>query len=96
MESNGFHSFTGTIHVTLRAGSAYISKLYVAGSERRQGIGTLLMEDAIKVAKDFGCESIALTVSKENENIKFYDKFNFLRCYQYDDKSHLFCKVLNG
>lgn len=57
---------------------AIIYDLYVTPTCRRRGIGTRLMEEALKRIREEAIEYVRLTVPSENVGaLRFYDKFNF-------------------
>lgn len=57
---------------------AEIGKLYVLGQARANGIGTELIDNALKWSKENNATHIWLNVWKENKNaIHFYEKHNF-------------------
>jgi ribosomal-protein-alanine N-acetyltransferase len=57
---------------------AHIATIAVAPPFMRKGIGTLLVEFAIKLAKESGCNKLILEVRKSNEAaMEFYDKMGF-------------------
>lgn len=53
-----------------------IDAICVVEKYRGKGIGSALLKDIRKVAKENGCTDLYLTVNEENENaIKMYEKF---------------------
>jgi [ribosomal protein S18]-alanine N-acetyltransferase len=57
---------------------AHISTIAVAPPYMRKGIGTLLVEFAIKLARESGCDKLILEVRKSNADaMKFYEKMGF-------------------
>ena len=54
---------------------AHIEDVIVNSAYRSQGIGKILMNKAISIAKDFNCYKIILDCCQDN--IEFYKKFNF-------------------
>jgi glucosamine-phosphate N-acetyltransferase len=54
---------------------AHIEDVVVNRNNRGEGIGSLLIEHAIKIAKENGCYKIILDCS--NENVGFYQKIGF-------------------
>ena len=87
--------FVGTIGLLLGAKSSGIRRLFVAPSERRRGIGTTLVNLCCRKAKDHGSETLGLSLGAGNEEaMEFYKRLGFIRAYQYEDGSHVVCKVL--
>lgn len=57
---------------------AHIATIAVAPPYMRKGIGTMLVEFAIKLASENGCNKLILEVRKSNEPaMKFYEKLQF-------------------
>jgi len=57
----------------------FIEDLLVEENRRNNGIGTLLIDNAIKYAKEKNCEVIELTSYKDNFKAhKFYEKNGFI------------------
>ncbi len=55
--------------------SLYLDDIYIQGSYRGQGIGSRLMDEVFKLAKNENCKKIRWQVSKWNTNaIEFYKK----------------------
>lgn len=79
--------FCGTVRLQFEGRkSACIWRLQVHPKARRQGIGTRLVECCCKIAKDAGCETIGLTLDKDNEGAAgFYRKLGFIFGYEFDD-----------
>lgn len=69
----------GVLKLVLDDGDkAEIAKLYVLGKVRAQGVGSQLMEAALKWSKEKNAKAIWLNVWQENKNaIQFYEKHNF-------------------
>jgi [ribosomal protein S18]-alanine N-acetyltransferase len=60
------------------AGAAYMRNIVVKAELRRKGIGTLLLNHAIKVAKDLHRKTLALRVDPANSAaVSFYRKAGF-------------------
>jgi len=60
------------------AGAAYMRNIVVKSELRRKGIGTLLLNHAIKVAKDLHRKTLALRVDPANAAaVSFYRKAGF-------------------
>lgn len=56
----------------------YISNIAVDPDFRGQGIGTYIVENALKLAEDSGCRKVILNVTLNNERaLKFYKRFGF-------------------
>jgi ribosomal protein S18 acetylase RimI-like enzyme len=73
--------------------SACIRQLYVHESWRRRGIGRFLVETSLKISALGFCETLGLSLAKENESgAAFYRKLGFTFAYQYDDGSQLVVK----
>jgi len=59
-------------------GAAYMRNIVVKSELRRKGIGTLLLNHAIKVAKDLHRKTLALRVDPANAAaVSFYRKAGF-------------------
>jgi GNAT superfamily N-acetyltransferase len=82
------NSIIGFLHVKENATPPYpvikshrfaeVVDLFVEGSYRRKGAGTLLMQAAGQWAKSRGLDYLELSVLKENENgRRFYEHFGF-------------------
>lgn len=57
-----------------------ITNIVVRKSERKKGIGKLLLDKLIEMSKSIGKECISLEVNEKNEiAIKLYEKFGFER-----------------
>lgn len=70
------HSFSGPGLVERR--TFLIDHFAVEESCRRQGIGSMMMEDAFALARAFDCTDMQLNVYPQNEAaIAFYQKFGF-------------------
>lgn len=55
-----------------------IEAICVDEKQRRNGIGTKILNNIKEIAKSKGCTDLYLTVNQENENaIKVYEKFGF-------------------
>lgn len=54
---------------------AHIEDVVVDSTFRTYGIGSLLMEKAVEISKEYNCYKIILDCSQKN--IHFYQKFNF-------------------
>jgi len=58
--------------------TASITELIVSNYFQRRGIGTMLVEEAKKVASSMGCAELDVSVEVENEQaIGFYTKLGF-------------------
>ena len=56
----------------------FLSKLYVHKDYRHQGLGRIMLDDCIEYAKENNCESIYLTVNKNNtDSIDIYKHLGF-------------------
>ncbi len=57
--------------------SIYLDDLYVTDAYRKQGIGKLLLEEIVALAKKSDCKKLRWQVSKWNTNaIDFYKRMN--------------------
>lgn len=56
---------------------AHIEDVVVNSSHRSLGLGRILMEEAIKLSKEFNCYKIILDCSHDNAG--FYEKFGFVK-----------------
>lgn len=69
----------GFVNFWITFDSATINQVCVTNSERKKGFGGLLLEKAIEIAKNEGCEFLTLEVRKSNiAAIKLYEKYGFL------------------
>lgn len=74
---------------------AYIAQLGVKQQFRGQGIGNLLISEAIKVSQKHGMKEIGLEVRKDNLNaIQFYRKFQFVVCSDIDEHNFYMKKTI--
>lgn len=72
---NGIIGFAGIMHIL---DEATLMNIIVRTDFRDQGIGSDLLENLIKLSKDFKSKSITLEVNVSNEPaIKLYEKFDF-------------------
>ena len=56
----------------------YLEDLFVDGSYRRQGIGTRLVNEAVRLAEENNCYKIVATSRYESENVhRLYKKIGF-------------------
>lgn len=59
----------------------YLDRIYVRGSNRRQGLGRLLMDEALSRGKRAGMTAIRLSVWEANASaIAFYEALGFAPC----------------
>lgn len=88
--------FVGTVELLcVGRRSACIRQLFVHPDYRMQGIGTMLVECALKVSRAAGCEAIGLSLAKSNdEAADFYRRLGFFFAYEYDDGSFVLSKSL--
>ena len=57
---------------------AVIEEVYTKPKYRNRGLATVLIRQAIRVARDWGADCIELTVRKDSPHIKgFYEDFGF-------------------
>ncbi len=60
------------------ADSCTVDELIVKPAERNGGIGTLLLEEVIRLAREWGCAEISLGVMKSNQDaLRFYLRHGF-------------------
>lgn len=58
--------------------SAFLGELFIEGEYRRHGVGRLLLERAMNIAKKRGFENFELTVARSNKQAeKFYKNLGF-------------------
>ncbi len=56
----------------------YISNIAVDPEFRGQGIGTCIVQNALKLAENSGCEKVVLNVTLNNNRaLEFYKRFGF-------------------
>ena len=68
---------------TERPATIYLDRIYVRGSSRRQGLGRLLMDEALSRGKRAGMTRICLGVWEANTPaIAFYEALGFAPCGQ--------------
>lgn len=66
--------------LTAKVGSDdyYLSNVAVVPDFRGQGIGTYILENALKLAEEAGCPRVILNVTLKNKKaLKFYKRFGF-------------------
>lgn len=74
VEKNG--EIIGTVGIKKEGNNARISRMYVKKNERGRGIGTKLIQKALKHAeKNF--KRIFFTTYKQMRSVGFYEKFGF-------------------
>ena len=62
----------------MAAEDCWLEDLYVAESARRTGVGTALMDAALKRARERGCRRVELDVSDANAGaLALYERFGF-------------------
>lgn len=72
-------STIGYLCVKKTGNSLFLSKLYVLKSERGNGYGKKALHFVETIAKNLNCESINLTVNKNNtSSIKAYEQLGFI------------------
>jgi ribosomal protein S18 acetylase RimI-like enzyme len=59
-----------------------IHKLYVLPSTQGSGVGKILLQKAISVAKEMGIEKIVLNVNRYNRAVEFYKHLGFTVAYE--------------
>ena len=68
----------GFAGIILSVDDAEITNIVTKKNRRREGIGTLLINELIRLSKEKGKDNISLEVNEENENaIKLYEKSGF-------------------
>jgi ribosomal protein S18 acetylase RimI-like enzyme len=78
---------------TIKPDDFYVNVINVNNIYRRKGVGSSLLNKAVKIAKEKKCSRIILDVSKDNKNaFKFYKKMDF-RIYGDTDFKLFFKKV---
>jgi len=71
------HNYEGVV-MDITWNSTYIWDLFVSKEQRNRGIGTKLLNDAIKYSKSIGCDKTGLLVNYQNENAKrLFEKAGF-------------------
>jgi ribosomal protein S18 acetylase RimI-like enzyme len=67
---------------------ALLGFMYITEKYRKQGYGKILMDNAEKISKQVGCQSIQLSVLSNNENAaEFYTALNFKPMITYMGKN---------
>ena len=84
---------TGLSHVDKK--SACLLSLYVDTNFRNLNVGSMIVNECVKIAKESNCKTIGLLLDKDNNAEKFYNKLGFLFGYEYDDKDSLMLKRLD-
>jgi ribosomal protein S18 acetylase RimI-like enzyme len=75
--------------------SATVKELFVDNVYRGQGIGTALITRCCEIARNGGCETLGLSLAKDNSGAaEFYKKLGFIFAFQYDDGSFVVVKIL--
>jgi diamine N-acetyltransferase len=70
----------------------YLDDLYITNAYRKQGIGKMLLQQIIELAKNSSCKKVRWQVSKWNTNaIEFYQKMNAAI-----DETEINCDLLLG
>lgn len=77
MESNGIP--VGFVGFYPKGDRMYLSKFYLDGSARGQGLGKAALAFLVEKTKAAQMRSIFLNVNKYNESIKAYEKMGFVR-----------------
>ena len=90
IEENNILGFAGII---VSLDDAEITNIVTKKSERKKGIGKLLLDKLIEMSKEFGKDKISLEVDEENEiAISLYERFAFekvgLRKKYYNGKNN--------
>ncbi len=76
----GMVSLLYTVSTALGARVALLEDMVVASNRREQGIGSTLIRDAVKFAKEKGCMRITLLTDDDNEGAhRFYKRHGFKR-----------------
>jgi GNAT superfamily N-acetyltransferase len=61
-----------------RLDEAYIAELYVVGEARKRGLGGALMESALAVCRDRGCDYVFLGTDEGDADAhRLYERFGF-------------------
>ncbi|MGH7158180.1 MAG: GNAT family N-acetyltransferase [Candidatus Saccharimonadales bacterium] len=59
--------------------SLYLKELYVSEVDRRSGVGKLLMDELVKIAKETGCGRVEWTADRDNPlAVAFYERHGYL------------------
>ena len=74
----GLLSFSFRPSLFHAADSCMIDELVIEPSARNQGIGAVLLDDAIRRAREHGCAEVSLSVMTSNaEALRFYRRHGF-------------------
>lgn len=58
--------------------SLYLKELYVSEADRRSGVGKLLMDKLIEIAKETGCSRVEWTTDRDNPlAVGFYERHGY-------------------
>ena len=75
------NKYVGYMSVYIREKELFLSKFYVALSERGRGYGKNMIEFIEALSKEKSLNKISLTVNRHNtDSIKIYEKLGFLKC----------------
>ncbi|MBI2611515.1 GNAT family N-acetyltransferase [Candidatus Gottesmanbacteria bacterium] len=72
-------TMVGFLELSLMAGVVRIESLIVKHEKHRQGIGTELVKEAIKIAQSLKAHKIFLNTSKTKRTSKFYESLGFVK-----------------
>lgn len=77
LEAYDEQKIVGILGFKTEAGVAYIGTMLVARNKRRKGIGRLLLEKVVEVAKRDNVHKIYLQTGKDWQSVKFYEKLGY-------------------
>ena len=75
----------GYASLTVDINEAHLTNIAVSTEYRRQGIGSILMDDVISKAEREGCRAIFLEVRNSNLDARgFYTRYDFTELYRHE------------
>lgn len=71
------NTIVGTLRMELMAGVAYVIAIIVSNTQRKKGIGKMLMQKAEEIAVENGAHKIYLETVKDWEAFEFYKTLEY-------------------
>ena len=79
---------TGALRPT-GPGQAEVARMSVASSNRRTGVGSLILSNVLRVAREQGLHEIGLdTTSSWSSAVEFYTRHGFIKTHEQDGNSY--------